>query len=169
MNPNACIERIARALAGLDLDTVEVEGRALTVWLANDGAPPDNFERIVGFTETEALCTRIAQAIVAREGGPGARAPMVHDIANPEDHDRDGRLTCVRVDDRGDLMVYVWGCSTVDDALGLAEEYAQKREWAFDEEDLAAFQVQPDDRRIVLARSVLGNRIAAALQRAAWE
>ena len=149
MDPDACINRIRRALDGLDLDEVAYACEDLREWLGKGGFPPSNFERIVGFTETADLVETIARRIVAIEGGPGARA--------------------VRVDDRGDLQVYVWGCVTVDDAIETAEEYAAGRHWAFDEEDLAAFQVEPDDRRIVLARSVLANGIAAALQRAPWE
>ncbi len=153
MDPNACIDRIRRALDGLDLDEAGYACDDLYDWLRKGGFPPTNFERIAGFTETSALVKDIAARIVADAGTDARTWPWVHDIANPRDFERDGMLYCVRVDDRGDLCVYVWG-GTETDAVEAAEEHARKQDWQFNEEDIAVFGVEDDARVIVLVRSI---------------
>lgn len=155
MDPNACILRIRRALNGLDLDEVEAAATDLGLWLATGGFAPLNFESIVGFTETDEVVEAIARRIVEANNGPGRPRPMVHDIiGRPE---RDGRLTCVRLDDRGDLLVYVWGCRTVVDAIEEAQEHAERKGWPIREEDLEVFQVADGDRVLVLARALVAK------------
>ncbi len=77
---------------------------------------------------------------------------VVHSIVNPEAAGPDERLYCVRLDDRGDLCAYVWGMGP-EDAMEEAEEYAADQGWEIDEDDVSAFDVNADDRAIVLFRS----------------
>ena len=61
-------------------------------------------------------------------------------IENPRDGATDKGLFLCRLDDRGDLVVYVWGDNATDASDG-AEEYAQAQGWEVDEDDLAIFEV----------------------------
>lgn len=61
-------------------------------------------------------------------------------IANPRDATPGGRLYLCRLDDRGDLTVYVWADNAMD-ASEWAEEYASKQGWEVDEDDLVIFPV----------------------------
>ena len=83
------------------------------------------------------------------------RQAEVHTIANPRAAAEDVRLACVRIDDRGDLCVFVWlawGMS-VADACDEAQEHADRQGWGYDPDDVAAWIVEsPEIREIVMAR-----------------
>lgn len=81
----------------------------------------------------------------------------IQDILNPGEAGPDARLTFVRLDDRGDLGVYVWGPLTCNDAVEWALEHAAAEGWQVDEEDVACFAVPAEDREIVLLRSLAGG------------
>ena len=82
------------------------------------------------------------------------RRADIQDILNPGEAGPGARLTFVRLDDRGDLGVYVWGPLTCVDACEWAMEHARSRGWGVDDEDVTCFQVSPEDREIVLRRSI---------------
>ena len=82
------------------------------------------------------------------------RQAEVHDIANPRRAADDVQLACVRIDDRGDLCVFVWlawGMS-IDDACSEAEEHADRQGWGYDPDDVCAWIVDDEIRAIVMAR-----------------
>ena len=82
------------------------------------------------------------------------REAEVHDIANPRRAADDVQLACVRIDDRGDLCVFVWlawGMS-IDDACSEAEEHADRQGWGYDPDDVCAWIVDDEIRAIVMAR-----------------
>ena len=64
----------------------------------------------------------------------------VHDIVTD---DADGCWYFVRVDDRGDLGVYVKAGSP-DDAIEAAEEHAVWSGWEYDEEDVMVVTIPVD-------------------------
>ena len=82
------------------------------------------------------------------------RRADIQDILNPGEAGPGARLRFVRLDDRGDLGVYVWGAMTCDDACEWAMEHAHAQGWGVDEEDVMVFRVSPEDREIVLRRSL---------------
>ena len=83
------------------------------------------------------------------------RQAEVHDVANPRAAAEDVRLACVRIDDRGDLCVYVWlawGMS-VDDACAFGQRHADRQGWGYDPDDVSVWTVDdPEIRAIVMAR-----------------
>lgn len=95
--------------------------------------------------------------VLDEHGARTLRRPDIQDILNPESAGPDARLTFVRLDDRGDLGVYVWGAMTCADACEWAMEHAAAEGWQVDEEDVDCFAVQADDRKIVLLRSLAGG------------
>ena len=75
----------------------------------------------------------------------------VHPVANLSAFDAGDCsqvLYAVRIDDRGDLLVYVWtglGVSSMDDIAEEAEDYARKAGWEYDEDDVTVFRVRDTD------------------------
>jgi hypothetical protein len=156
MDPNACIDRIINAIEDADIEEAIDAIDDLTRWLNRGGFAPTNADRLAGLTVAGDLRGRLhdLRLLIAFPTLPRTRA-HVQDILNAEDAGEDARLTFVRVDDRGDLGCYVWGRCTVDDAIEDAEEHATDNGWEYDEDDLAAFQVNDEDRAVVLFRSRL--------------
>jgi len=80
------------------------------------------------------------------------------DIVNPNEASyrqfNDLTLYRVRLDDRGDLCVFVWA-DHADDALTLAEQYAQKKRWEVREQDASVYETSDETaRETVYARSI---------------
>jgi hypothetical protein len=90
---------------------------------------------------------------VVRRGRDVARPPPeepLHAVANPKicDPIEDLELYKIRIDDRGDLCVYVFsalGINSADDATEEAEAYARKHGWTFDEEDVTSVPMREDE------------------------
>jgi hypothetical protein len=84
-------------------------------------------------------------------------APSTPILNFPYDPDT-AHLWCVRLDDRGDLCVYVWGgpgLTTEQDAAEEAEEYANRQGWEYEEEDVIAWGITDSEHESeVLARTL---------------
>lgn len=72
-------------------------------------------------------------------------------VANPSDATPEGRLYLCRLDDRGDLTVYVWADNATD-ASDEAKEYATKQGWEVAEDDLAIYPVYNTDEHANVCR-----------------
>jgi len=153
MDPNACVDRIVRAFRDDDLVEAAEAISDLKFWLSRGGSPPTNGEKLAEIQSDDEKVIANIRKLRLNIAFPFARvAPVVHDIVNPEAAGPDEWLYCVRLDDRGDLCAYVWGMGLWD-ATEEAEEYAAKQGWEINEDDVVAFEVNADDRAIVLFRS----------------
>lgn len=153
MDPNACVDRIVRAFRDHDLVEAVEAISDLKFWLSRGGSPPTNGGKLAEIQSDDEKVIANIRRLRLTIGFPFARgAATVHDIVNPEAAETDARLYCVRLDDRGDLCAYVWGMNP-EDAEEEAEVYAYMEGWNWNENDVAAFLVNSEDRAIVLFRS----------------
>lgn len=168
ISPNAAIDRITDAIRhagphGRDLSALTAARVAideLEHHLACGGEAPTNGDNLAGLKVADSTVAGKLRELRLRLAYPGARSwAHIHDIVNPEAADLDATLFCVRLDDRGDLAVFVWDVSS-DEAAEEAEEYAAQQGWDINEDDLNPFEVGCDeqgrtDRAIVFFRSTL--------------
>jgi hypothetical protein len=82
-----------------------------------------------------------------------ADGKLIHEVTRGYEASSTTVLTKVRIDDRGDLCVYVWGLDDVD-AMDEAIDYADESGWEFDEEDVTVWPLEDGEFDAVLAASV---------------
>ena len=152
MDPNACLDRIVRAFRDADFEETIEAISDLKSWLRGGGSPPTNGEKLGEMLSDGENIKNIHRLRLTIAFPFAGAAPVVDDIVNPEAAGPDERLYCVRLDDRGDLCAYVWRMGP-EDAMEEAEEYAAGQGWEIDEGDVSAFEVNAEDRAVVLFRS----------------
>lgn len=78
---------------------------------------------------------------------------LIHEVTRQYDASSTTTLTKVRLDDRGDLCLYVWGLED-SDAMDEADDYASEAGWEVSPEDVTCWPLEDGEFDAVLAASV---------------